>query len=75
MIDGCRSQPIKNRGRVRVPSSPIDVLTHHRKHATFTDLITGPDDLPALAEALDALPDPRSRRGRATAWARSWRYP
>ncbi|MFC7647315.1 transposase family protein [Streptosporangium lutulentum] len=46
-----------------MPSSPVDVLTHHREHATFTDLITSPDDLPALAEVLDALPDPRSRRG------------
>ncbi|MGJ6963749.1 hypothetical protein ACSDR0_17740 [Streptosporangium sp. G11] len=22
-----------------MPSSPVDVLTHHREHATFTDLI------------------------------------
>ncbi|MEV2267775.1 ISAs1 family transposase [Nonomuraea africana] len=47
-----------------MPSSPIDVFTHHREHVTFADLITGPDDLPALVEVLDALPDPRSRRGR-----------
>lgn len=64
MIIGCLPQSIKNRGRVRVPSSPIDVLTHHREHVTFTNLITNPDDLPALVEVLDALPDPRSRRGR-----------
>nr|BFE79905.1 hypothetical protein GCM10020093_025060 [Planobispora longispora] len=64
MIDGCRSQPIKNRGRVRVPSSPIDVLTHHREHVTSTAPIASPDDLPAPADVLDTPPDPRSRRGR-----------
>ncbi|MFF0309596.1 transposase family protein [Streptosporangium sp. NPDC004379] len=47
-----------------MPSSPIDVLTHHWEHVTFADLITGSDDLPALVEVLDAPPDPRSRRGR-----------
>ncbi|MFB9719771.1 hypothetical protein ACFFRU_13695, partial [Planobispora longispora] len=39
-------------GRVRVPSSPIDVLTHHREHVTSTAPIASPDDLPALADAL-----------------------
>ncbi|GIH66627.1 ISAs1 family transposase [Microbispora siamensis] len=52
---------IKNRGRVRVPSSPIDVLFRHLEHVTVSDPLS---DLPALAEVLDAVPDPRSRRGR-----------
>jgi predicted transposase YbfD/YdcC len=44
-----------------VPSSPLDVLTRHLEHVTITD---PPADLPALAEILDTIPDPRSRRGR-----------
>ncbi|WP_169789220.1 ISAs1 family transposase [Nonomuraea candida] len=44
-----------------MPSSPIDVLAPHREHVTTTD---PPTDLPTLAELLDAIPDPRSRRGR-----------
>ncbi|MCK2214777.1 ISAs1 family transposase [Actinomadura sp. ATCC 31491] len=44
-----------------MPSSPIDVLTRHLEHVTITD---PPADLPTLAELLDAIPDPRSRRGR-----------
>ena len=46
-----------------MPSSPIDVLARHLKH-TVTDPLTDLLDLPALAEVLDAVPDPRSRRGR-----------
>src|SRR5690606_30615246 len=61
MIVGCLSQPIKNRGRVRVPSSPIDVLSRHLEHAALTDPAA---DLHTLAEVLDSVPDPRSRRGR-----------
>jgi hypothetical protein len=64
MIVGCLRQSIKNRGRVRVPSSPIDVLARHLEHVTVADSPTDLLDLPALAEVLDTLPDPRSRRGR-----------
>ncbi|SEG96344.1 DDE_Tnp_1-associated [Nonomuraea solani] len=46
-----------------MPSSPIDVLSHYMEHIT-ADPLTDPFDRPALAEALDAVPDPRSRRGR-----------
>lgn len=42
------SQSIKNRGRVRVLSPTIDVLSRHLKHVTI-------DDLPTLAEVLDAV--------------------
>lgn len=62
------SQSIKNRGRVRVPSSPIDVLSRHLEHVTAArlpaDLPAEPLDLPTLAELLNTIPDPRSRRGR-----------
>jgi hypothetical protein len=61
MIVGCLRQSIKNRGRVRVPSSPIDVLARHLEHVSLTDLSTDPLDLPTLAEVLDTVPDPRSR--------------
>ncbi|WP_218061679.1 ISAs1 family transposase [Planobispora rosea] len=44
-----------------MPSSLIDVLTRHSAHAATPDPWT---DLPALAEVLDAVPDPRNRRGR-----------
>ncbi|MFI7452394.1 ISAs1 family transposase [Nonomuraea sp. NPDC049714] len=44
-----------------MPSSPIDVLARHLEHVTHTDATV---DLPALAEILDAIPDPRCRRGR-----------
>ncbi|MEU7916997.1 ISAs1 family transposase, partial [Microbispora bryophytorum] len=44
-----------------MPSSPIDVLFRHLEHVTISDPLS---DLPALAEVLDAVPDPRSRRGR-----------
>lgn len=44
-----------------MPSSPIDVLSRHLEHVTLTDPAA---DLPTLAEVLDAVPDPRSRRGR-----------
>jgi predicted transposase YbfD/YdcC len=64
MIVGCLRQSIKNRGRVRVPSSPIDVLARHLEHVTVADPPTDLLDLPALAEVLDTVPDPRSRRGR-----------
>ncbi|MFB9534578.1 transposase family protein [Nonomuraea roseola] len=47
-----------------MPSSPIDVLARHLEHVTVADLLTDPLDLPTLAEVLDAVPDPRSRRGR-----------
>jgi hypothetical protein len=64
MIFGCLRQSIKNRGRVRVPSSPIDVLTRCLEHVTVAHPLTDLLDLPALAEVLDAVPDPRSSRGR-----------
>src|SRR5687768_16008981 len=57
----CLSQSIKNRGRVRVPSSPIGVLARHCEHAAASDPRT---DLPVLVEVLDTLPVPCSRRGR-----------
>ncbi|WP_327582126.1 hypothetical protein OHA25_40170 [Nonomuraea sp. NBC_00507] len=41
-----------------MPSSPIDVLARHLEHVTVADPLTDPLDLPALAEVLDALPDP-----------------
>lgn len=44
-----------------MPSSPIGVLTRHSEHAAASDPWT---DLPTLAEVLNTLPDPRSRRGR-----------
>ncbi|MGN9847531.1 transposase family protein [Nonomuraea sp. H19] len=47
-----------------MPSSPIDVLARHLEHVSLTDLSTDPLDLPTLAEVLDTVPDPRSRRGR-----------
>ncbi|MCA2187213.1 transposase family protein [Nonomuraea cavernae] len=47
-----------------MPSSPIDVLSRHLEHVTVADLPAEPLDLPTLAELLDTLPDPRSRRGR-----------
>ncbi|MFG1614118.1 ISAs1 family transposase [Nonomuraea wenchangensis] len=64
MIFGCLRQSIKNRGRVRVPSSPINVLVRHLEHVTVTDPLTDLPDLPTLADVLDTVPDPRSRRGR-----------
>ncbi|WP_326821058.1 ISAs1 family transposase [Streptosporangium sp. NBC_01756] len=47
-----------------MPSSPIDVLARHLEHVTVADPLTDLLDLPTLAEVLDAVPDPRSRRGR-----------
>ncbi|MBE1562046.1 ISAs1 family transposase [Nonomuraea africana] len=47
-----------------MPSSPIDVLSRHLEHVTTTDPMTDLTDLPALADVLDAVPDPRNRRGR-----------
>ncbi|WP_171075202.1 ISAs1 family transposase [Nonomuraea basaltis] len=47
-----------------MPSSPIDVLARHLEHVTVADPLTDPLDLPTLAEVLNAVPDPRSRRGR-----------
>ncbi|MFI7231126.1 ISAs1 family transposase [Nonomuraea angiospora] len=47
-----------------MPSSPIDVLARHLEHVTITNLPTDLLDLPTLAEVLDTVPDPRSRRGR-----------
>ncbi|MBB4940115.1 hypothetical protein FHR32_004420 [Streptosporangium album] len=47
-----------------MPSSPIDVLARHLEHVTVAAPLTDLLDLPALAEVLDTLPDPRSRRGR-----------
>ncbi|MEV6151846.1 ISAs1 family transposase [Nonomuraea sp. NPDC052129] len=47
-----------------MPSSPIDVLARHLEHVSLTDPLTDLLDLPALAEVLDTVPDPRSRRGR-----------
>ncbi|WP_460716905.1 transposase family protein, partial [Microbispora hainanensis] len=44
-----------------MPSSPIDVLSRHLERVTICDPLS---DLPTLAEVLDAIPDPRSRRGR-----------
>ncbi|GAA3714314.1 hypothetical protein GCM10022224_094940 [Nonomuraea antimicrobica] len=37
------------------------MLSRHLEHVTFTDATA---DLPTLAEVLDAVPDPRCRRGR-----------
>jgi predicted transposase YbfD/YdcC len=64
MIVGCLRQSIKNRGRVRVPSSPIDVLARHLEHVSLADPLADLLVLLALAEVLDTVPDPRSRRGR-----------
>ncbi|MFF4624780.1 transposase family protein [Nonomuraea jabiensis] len=47
-----------------MPSSPIDVLARHLEHVAVANPPTDLLDLPTLAEILDALPDPRSRRGR-----------
>ncbi|MFI7469995.1 ISAs1 family transposase [Nonomuraea sp. NPDC049646] len=47
-----------------MPSSPIDVLARDREHVTVADPPTDLLDLPTLAEILDVVPDPRSRRGR-----------
>ncbi|NBE98103.1 MULTISPECIES: ISAs1 family transposase [unclassified Nonomuraea] len=47
-----------------MPSSPINVLARHLEHVTFSDPPIDPLDLPALAEVLDTVPDPRDRRGR-----------
>ncbi|MEV1245991.1 ISAs1 family transposase [Nonomuraea sp. NPDC049750] len=44
-----------------MPSSTIDVLSRHLEHVPFADPTS---DLPTLAAVLDAVPDPRSRRGR-----------
>ncbi|MGN9846569.1 ISAs1 family transposase [Nonomuraea sp. H19] len=44
-----------------MPSSTIDVLSRHLEHVALTDPAS---DLPTLAEVLDAVPDPRHRRGR-----------
>ncbi|WP_327588921.1 hypothetical protein OHA25_19235 [Nonomuraea sp. NBC_00507] len=49
---------------MRVPSSPIDVLARHLEDVTVASPLTDLLDLPALAEVLDTVPDPRSRRGR-----------
>ncbi|MGW4411915.1 transposase family protein [Nonomuraea sp. NPDC004702] len=50
------------------PSSPIDVLSRHLEHVTVAsppaDSPADPLDPPTLAELLDTVPDPRSRRGR-----------
>jgi len=47
-----------------VPSSPIDVLARHLEHVAVANPPAALLDLPTLAEILDALPDPGSRRGR-----------
>ncbi|MDF5759386.1 ISAs1 family transposase [Spongiactinospora sp. TRM90649] len=44
-----------------MPSSPIDVLSRYLERVSLTDPAF---DLPTLAEVLDAVPDPRHRRGR-----------
>ncbi|WP_379507680.1 ISAs1 family transposase [Nonomuraea zeae] len=44
-----------------MPSSTIEVLSRHLEHVALTDPTS---DLPTLAEVLDAVPDPRHRRGR-----------
>ncbi|MFI9838684.1 ISAs1 family transposase [Nonomuraea sp. NPDC051941] len=44
-----------------MPSSTIDVLSRHLEHVALTYPVS---DLPTLAEVLDAVPDPRHRRGR-----------
>ncbi|MEV4582290.1 transposase family protein [Nonomuraea jabiensis] len=44
--------------------SPIDVLARHLEHVTVADPLTDLLDLPTLAQVLDTVPDPRSRRGR-----------
>ena len=53
-----------NRGRVRVPSSLIDVLARHHEDV---GLPCPPVELPhlhTLADVLDQVPDPRRVRGR-----------
>ncbi|MFI0425296.1 ISAs1 family transposase [Spongiactinospora sp. 9N601] len=47
-----------------MPSSPIDVLSRHFEHVSAADSLSDFPDLPTLAEVLDMVPDPRSRRGR-----------
>jgi predicted transposase YbfD/YdcC len=47
-----------------VPSSPIDVLARHCEDVEPSCSPPEFPDLPSLAEVLDGLPDPRSRRGR-----------
>jgi hypothetical protein len=57
-------QSIKNRDRVRVPSSPIDALARHCEGVVLPCPATGLPGLPALVEVLDRIPDPRRRCGR-----------
>ncbi|WP_170247488.1 ISAs1 family transposase, partial [Nonomuraea zeae] len=47
-----------------MPSSPIKVLDRHLEHITVADPLSDLLELPTLAEVLDTVPDPRSRRGR-----------
>ncbi|MBX6386442.1 MAG: transposase family protein [Microbispora sp.] len=47
-----------------MPSSPIDVLVRHREQVALSSPPDELPQLPALAELLDELPDPRTRRGR-----------
>ncbi|MEV4571530.1 ISAs1 family transposase [Nonomuraea sp. NPDC049419] len=47
-----------------MPSSPINVLARHPEQVSAADPLSDLPDLPVLAEVLDAVPDPRSRRGR-----------
>ncbi|MEW9550648.1 transposase family protein [Nonomuraea sp. NPDC050783] len=47
-----------------MPSSPINVLARHLEHVTVANPPGDLPDLLTLAEVLDTVPDPRSRRGR-----------
>src|SRR5690242_996408 len=53
-----------NRGRVRVPSSLIDVLACHREDVDLSCPLIELPGLRTLADVLDQVPDPRRIRGR-----------
>ncbi|QFY09987.1 hypothetical protein GBF35_28085 [Nonomuraea phyllanthi] len=52
------------------------MLTRHLEHVTASGSPTDRHDLPTLAEVLDTVPDPSSRRGRRYRLGRCYlRYP
>ena len=53
-----------NRGRVRVPSSLIDVLARHCEDVDLPCPLVDLPGLCTLADVLDQVPDPRRVRGR-----------
>ncbi|MFF3404100.1 transposase family protein [Streptomyces sp. NPDC002659] len=55
---------IMNRGRVRVSSSPIDILACHCEDVTLPCPPVELAELGTLAEVLGQVPDPRRIRGR-----------